>query len=186
MVVLAALLLVATGVSAEPSNPTGWGEEFRAEIRRGDEHYQALEFARALENYERAEKLAPHAFIGFYKSALALYRWGDAVPVRRQDLWPQALQKADRARFLDPVSSDAVFLAGVLRYRMGDFKAATEVYKSLEKVRQGDVDLYLDLAVAAWRAGDMDLAMASLERARTVAPSSRRLQSVAREILRLR
>ncbi len=171
---------------ADDAASTGWGRDFASEIEQGDSHMVGLEYARALENYERAEKLAPHAAIAPYKIAYALYRWGNDVPVRREDLWPLAVRKADRALFLDRTSADATFLAGVIRYRLGDFRSAVEVYKALETVRQGDVDLYLDLAVAAWRGGDMKLAMAALDRARLIAPSSRRLHALAREILALR
>lgn len=171
-------------LSAVPSvAATGWGAEFGAEIARGDAHLVAQEFARAAEAFERATRLAPHAFAGHYKAALTLYKWGNAVPARRADLWPAAIRLADRARFLDASSVDAVFLAGVLRYRMGDYKSAADVYKSLEKVRQGDIDLYLDLAVASWRGGDMRMATLALDRARLIDPASKRLHSVALEVL---
>lgn len=163
--------------------PTGWGAEFTAEIARGDAYLVAQEFARAADAFERATRLAPHAYAGSFKTALVFYKWGNAVPARRVDLWPAAIRLADRARFLDPSSADASFLAGVLRYRLGDYKSATEVYKSLEKVRQGDIDLYLDLAVAAWRGGDMRLVGLSLDRARMIDPASKRLHSVALEVL---
>jgi tetratricopeptide (TPR) repeat protein len=169
--------------SAPAIAATGWGAEFAAEIARGDAHLVAQEFARAAEVFERATRLAPHAFAGHYKAALTLYKWGNAVPARRTDLWPAAIRLADRARFLDSSSADAVFLAGVLRYRMGDYKSAAEVYKSLEKVRQGDIDLYLDLSVTAWRGGDMRLATLALDRARMIDPASKRLHSVALEVL---
>ncbi|MEK8023762.1 MAG: hypothetical protein AAB229_08145, partial [Candidatus Hydrogenedentota bacterium] len=133
--------------------------------------------------YERAAKLAPHAAMPHLKSANVLYKWGNAVPARRSDLWPVAVKYVDRARFLDPTNSDAAFLAGVLRYRLGDYKSAVEVYKMLEKVRQGDIDVYLDLAVAASRANDRALARAALEKAKALDPASKRLFSAAAEIM---
>jgi tetratricopeptide (TPR) repeat protein len=173
--------VVLSGVPAVAA--TGWGAAFASEIAHGDAHLAAQEFARAADCFERATRLAPHAYAGHYKAALALYKWGNAVPARRVDLWPAAIRLADRARFLDASSADAVFLAGVLRYRMGDYKSAADVYKSLEKVRQGDIDLYLDLAVAGWRGGDMRLATLALDRARMIDPASKRLHSVALEVL---
>lgn len=174
--------VTAAGVAAHPRVETGWGEGTAEELRLGDVHFLAGEYARALDAYDRAARLAPHAFMPAYKIALTQYRWGDAVPVRREDLWPAALKTVERARFLDPLSADATFLAGVLSYRLGDFKKATEIYRMLEKNRQGDPDLYLDLAIAAWRVNDMAMAGAALEAARRLAPSLPRLHRVAREI----
>jgi tetratricopeptide (TPR) repeat protein len=177
-----ALVLLASTVSAHPRVETGWGELMAEELKIGDAHFIAEEYARALDAYDRAARLAPHAFMPAYKIALTQYRWADAVPVRREDLWPSALKTVERARFLDPLSADATFLAGVLSYRLGDFKKATEIYRHLERNRQGDPDLYLDLAVAAWRVNDMTLATTALEAARRLAPGLPRLHRVAREI----
>lgn len=179
---LALLVLLAFSASSAPQ-PAGWGEELTQLVDAGDARLVALEYARALEYFERAHKAVPHAFIAPYKIGLTLYKWGNAVPVRRGDLWPEALKMADRARFLDPSNVDAVFLAAVIRYRMGDYKSAVDVYRGIERIRQGDVDLYLDLAVAAWRANDRPLASAALEKARRIQPSSARVQEIARIVL---
>lgn len=182
LIVLSVLVsALALSAGAAPQS-AGWGEELTTLVAAGDARLVALEYARALDYYERAQKAAPHAFVGPYKIALTLYKWGNAVPVRRSDLWPEALKQADRARFLDPVNADAVFLAAVIRYRMGDYKSAIEVYRGLERVRQGDVELYLDLAVAAWRANDRPLAQAALEKARRLEPSSTRVHEIARQV----
>lgn len=183
LVIAFAVIAFAASSASAQSASSGWGEEFAATMARGDSHMVAMEYARALDAYERAAKLAPHAVAPQLKCALALYKWGNAVPARRSDLWPSAVKRADRARFLDPTNADAAFLAGVLRYRMGDYKSAVEVYKSIERVRQGDVDVYLDLAVAASRAGDRTLAQAALEKARAIDPASKRLYSAAAEVL---
>jgi len=178
----AAFGLLAAVATAHPRIETGWGELMAKELKIGDTHLLAEEYARALDAYDRAARLAPHAFMPAYKIALAQYRWGDAVPARREDLWPSALKAVERARFLDPLSADAAFLAGVISYRLGDFKQATKIYRYLERNRQGDPDLHLDLAVAAWRANDMFLATTALKAARRLAPGLPRLHRVAREI----
>jgi tetratricopeptide (TPR) repeat protein len=116
-----ALGLLSSIATAHPRVETGWGELMAEELKIGDAHFLAEEYARALDAYDRAARLAPHAFMPAYKIALTQYRWGDAVPVRREDLWPSALKTVERARFLDPLSADATFLAGVLSYRLGDF-----------------------------------------------------------------
>lgn len=183
LVLLPALLLAFAVSAAAAPQPAGWGEELTQLVAAGDARLVALEYARALEYYERAQKEAPHAFVGPYKIAITLYKWGNAVPVRRGDLWPEALKFADRARFLDPTNVDAVFLAAVIRYRMGDYKSAIDVYRGLERIRQGDVELYLDLAVAAWRANDSALSRSALEKARRLEPSSARVQEIARQVL---
>lgn len=180
--IIAALTVVLVTTASAAPVATGWGEELTTLVNAGDARLVALEYVRALDYYERAAAAAPQAFIAPYKIALTLYKWGNAVPVRRGDLWPEALKRVDRARFLDPTNADAVFLAAVIRYRMGDYKSAVDVYRGLEKIRQGDVDLYLDMAVAAWRAGDAALASASLEKARRLQPSSARVQQIARQV----
>lgn len=177
-----ALLVLVGAAGAHPRIETGWGQAMAEEIKIGDVHFLAGEYARALDAYDLAARHAPHAFMPAYKIALTQYRWGDAVPVRREDLWPAALKTVERARFLDPLSADAAFLAGVLSYRLGDFKRATEIYRMLEKHRQGDPDLYLDLAIAAWRANDQALAETALKATRRLAPALPRLHRVAWEI----
>lgn len=179
------LVLVATAVQAHPITQTGWGREFADHMAHGDSHLAGREYARALEAYDAAAKATPHASAAQIKIALTLYHWGNAVPARRSDVWPQSLKAADRARFLEPTSADAAFIAAVVRYRMGDHRGAVDVYKALEKVRQGDPDLYLDLAVVASRAGDGNLANLALSRAREIDPSNKRLYLIAREVFGL-
>lgn len=173
---------MAGSASAHPSSETGWGNAFADRMAHGDSHLILLEYARALESYEQAARMTPHAAAAQIKIALTLYKWGNAVPARRNDLWPAAIKAADRARFLDPTNADAGFISAVVRYRMGDHGGAVTVYKMLERVRQGDPDLYLDLAVVAIRAGDSNLATAALTRARAVDPTNKRLYLVAKEI----
>jgi len=179
---IATIMFFNSYSSAMEMAPTGWGKDFSDAVSQGDAYFVKCEYARALESYEHAEELAPHAAQASYKIALTMYRWGNGIQARREDLWPLAIKKVERTLYLDPTFADAVFLLGVLRYRMGDFKSAVQIYKSISEIRQGDPDLYMDIAVAAWRAGDMKLSSAALERARALTPSSTRLHSIAREI----
>lgn len=184
--VTAAILIgvVSVTASAHPIEETGWGVDFANAIRHGDSHLAHGEFARAWDAYELATELTGHAVSGHYKLALAGYMWGDAVRARRGDIWKKALVHVERARFLDPYHADAAFLSAVIRYRTGDYQGAVDVYAALERVREGDINLYLDLALAAHRLGDQELAYLALQTARVIDPGSKRLHHVALEVLR--
>lgn len=177
------LLAASAPVLAHPSDETKWNMTWVEEVAHGDSHLISLEYARAIDAYEAAIKKGPQAVIPHLRVASAAYRWADAVPARRSDIWPLALKMSERARFLDPFSAEAAFLSGIIRYRMGDYEGAVAAYQALEKVREGDINLYLDLALAAKRMGDAQLARRALDRARAINPSAKRLYSVAREVL---
>lgn len=157
--------------------------DWAIQVSRGDSYLAAGEYVRALTTYELAAKSAPYSAVPVLRMARVNYRWGISVPARRGDLWGAALQQTERARFLDGMLAEASFLEAIILFRIGDYRGSTAIYSHLEQVRQGDVDLYLDLAIAAGKAGNMKLATRSLEKARIVDPSSTRLMSVAKQVL---
>lgn len=185
---LAAVAVITMAFPAFASDNGGWGASsagggWARAIAAGDSHLSQMHFARALDEYDRAQRIAPYSHVPYLRSATAYYGWGDAIEGRRGDLWPLALKHAEKARRLDPLSAEASFLSAVIRFRMGDYSGAVDIYRELEKVRQGDIHLYLDLALAAFKAGNRDLAATALQRAEAINPDSERLHSVAKMLL---
>lgn len=148
---------------------TGYGIRRDAEMRHGDEHFIRGEYPAALAAYGRAKSLAPSDPSVRYRMALTAYVWGDAVPERREDLWARARSEANGSIDLNPLDVSARTLRMLLLYRTGNVTAAkSELATIVGRVRQGDPELWLDLASAALATGDGATAAAATQRAREI------------------
>lgn len=177
------LLVFAFGVSAHPYGSGAVDTGFSESLRHGDAHLAAGEFALAVSAYEEAVEKVPYAAEGHLRLARALYSWGDRVRELRSDLWARSVEEAARGRELDPFLAEAGFLEALIYFRTGDYRKALAVYRDLARFREGDPELQIDIALVEFRLGRKKAAVAALERARVLDPSSERLHRVARLIL---
>ena len=174
MFCVAAACAALLSVSVQAAGPAteslrGHGLRYEAEMRRGDELFVRREYPHAVRSYERAKDLAPSDLSSRYRIALTAYVWGDAVPERREDLWTRALEELDGIIALDPLHPDARLLRGLALYRSGRVSESRDEFARLSgRVRQGDPEIWLDLAAAALAANDRPTATQAYLQAKRV------------------
>jgi len=158
------------------ARPTGNLEAYQAYLRglqvaRDPARIQRKDNLRAVALFERAVALDPDFALAYAELSLGhslLYHFGHDPASERLE---QARLAAERALELQPGLARAHLALGKYYYRgLRDYDRALEEYAIAERGLPNDSELQASIAYIRRRQGDMDRALAGLERARELDP----------------
>jgi tetratricopeptide (TPR) repeat protein len=122
-----------------PDSPLPW-------IELGHAFELAHRYPSALEMFDRAGEVAPRDPAGPLTGGLRAARWGEPE-------W--AVPRLEEALRRDPKNSTAWHALGLVRFHLGDTKAAIAAYKTGLEVNPADISNRIGLATVALATDDM-------------------------------
>ncbi len=158
IVVLALLALTAIG-AALAYQTAARQRDYRAALTRGDNALRDDQTFAAIEAYSGAIELRPDAMLAYLRRGQTYRRRGD-----RGDL-AAAARDFRAAAALDPTATRPLEELGDIHYQLQRYARAAEVYESGLRLDDRSARVSGKLALARYRDGDIDGALAALDQA---------------------
>lgn len=153
---LALLLLALAGGGVATYQAVARDRNYRAQITRGDASLKARKTFDAIEAYSGAIVLRPGSMLGYLRRGEAYLQRGD-LELAARDL--------GKAAALDPTAPRPLEDLGDAQYRRERFAQAAQSYETRLKLDERSALVSYKLALARYRTGDLDSALAAIDQA---------------------